>query len=87
MADKERHKCLPVFTQIDGHMLEVLVSIIRWHFFPTDPQISVSDLNLNINGGNRLYSHIYGRFVVVVVLLFYAHGKHPMRSCRDGQLI
>ena len=23
--------------------------------------------------------------VVVVVLLFYVHGKHP-RSCRDGQL-
>ena len=25
------------------------------------------------------------RFVVVVVLLFYVHGKH-LRSCRDGQL-
>ena len=24
-------------------------------------------------------------FVVVVVLLFYVHGKH-LRSCRDGQL-
>ena len=24
--------------------------------------------------------------VVVVVLLFYVHGKH-LRSCRDGQLI
>ena len=48
MADKERHKCLPVFTQIDGHMLEVLVSIIRWYFFfQADSQISVSDLNLS----------------------------------------
>ena len=25
------------------------------------------------------------RIVVVVVLLFYVHGKH-LRSCRDGQL-
>ena len=25
------------------------------------------------------------QFVVVVVLLFYDHGKH-LRSCRDGQL-
>ena len=25
-------------------------------------------------------------FAVVVVLLFYVHGKH-LRSCRDGQLI
>ena len=25
------------------------------------------------------------RFIVVVVLLFYVHGKH-LRSCRDGQL-
>ena len=25
------------------------------------------------------------RVVVVVVLLFYVHGKH-LRSCRDGQL-
>ena len=25
------------------------------------------------------------QFVVVVVLLFYVHGKH-LRSCRDGQL-
>ena len=25
-------------------------------------------------------------FVVVVVLLFYVHGKH-LRSCQDGQLI
>ena len=25
------------------------------------------------------------RYVVVVVLLFYVHGKH-LRSCRDGQL-
>ena len=24
------------------------------------------------------------RFVVVVVVLFYVHGKH-LRSCRDGQ--
>ena len=24
-------------------------------------------------------------FIVVVVLLFYVHGKH-LRSCRDGQL-
>ena len=27
----------------------------------------------------------YVCFVVVVVLLFYVHGKH-LRSCRDGQL-
>ena len=26
-----------------------------------------------------------GRVIVVVVLLFYVHGKH-LRSCRDGQL-
>ena len=26
-----------------------------------------------------------GAVVVVVVLLFYVHGKH-LRSCRDGQL-
>ena len=26
-----------------------------------------------------------GSVVVVVVLLFYVHGKH-LRSCRDGQL-
>ena len=24
--------------------------------------------------------------VVVVALLFYVHGKHLLRSCRDGQL-
>ena len=28
---------------------------------------------------------IYQKKVVVVVLLFYVHGKH-LRSCRDGQL-
>ena len=28
---------------------------------------------------------LLGRFVVVVALLFYVHGKH-LRSCRDGQL-
>ena len=31
------------------------------------------------------YSGAKRRFVVVVVLLFYVHGKH-LRSCRDGQL-
>ena len=30
------------------------------------------------------HSNIY-YIVVVVVLLFYVHGKH-LRSCRDGQL-
>ena len=28
----------------------------------------------------------YAKFVVVVVLLFYVHGKH-LRSCRDGHFI
>ena len=28
----------------------------------------------------------YTCIIVVVVLLFYVHGKH-LRSCRDGQLI
>ena len=28
---------------------------------------------------------IHDPLVVVVVLLFYVHGKH-LRSCRDGQL-
>ena len=32
----------------------------------------------------RVHVHIYAR-VVVVVLLFYVHGKH-LKSCRDGQL-
>ena len=27
----------------------------------------------------------YEQLMVVVVLLFYVHGKH-LRSCRDGQL-
>ena len=27
----------------------------------------------------------FNRIIVVVVLLFYVHGKH-LRSCRDGQL-
>ena len=26
-----------------------------------------------------------GKVIVVIVLLFYVHGKH-LRSCRDGQL-
>ena len=30
-------------------------------------------------------SYLYQDDVVVVVLLFYVHGKH-LRSCRDGQL-
>ena len=33
---------------------------------------------------NQQTSYVSG-FVVVVVLLFYVHGKH-LRSCRDGQL-
>ena len=33
--------------------------------------------NIKIMSGRRI--------VVVVVLLFYVHGKH-LRSCRDGQL-
>ena len=32
-----------------------------------------------------LHQTVRSRFVVVVVLLFYVHGKH-LRSCRDGQL-
>ena len=32
-----------------------------------------------------LLSHTLTLKVVVVVLLFYVHGKH-LRSCRDGQL-
>ena len=42
-----------------------------------------------LKGGNLLGILIeggYRGFVVVVVLLFYVHGKH-LRSCRDGQLI
>ena len=31
------------------------------------------------------YFYTYELVVVVVVLLFYVHGKH-LRSCRDGQL-
>ena len=34
------------------------------------------------SNGNKKASHW---IVVVVVLLFYVHGKH-LRSCRDGQL-
>ena len=37
----------------------------------------------------RLFSFMRGlpniSLIVVVVVLFYVHGKHP-RSCRDGQL-
>ena len=29
--------------------------------------------------------YLYGKLVVVVVLLFYVNGKH-LRSCRDGHL-
>ena len=31
------------------------------------------------------YRHKIMNSIVVVVLLFYVHGKH-LRSCRDGQL-
>ena len=37
----------------------------------------------HIGGGTEDNSKII--FHVVVVLLFYVHGKH-LRSCRDGQL-
>ena len=33
----------------------------------------------------RVAQSIGPRIVVVVVLLFYVHGKH-LRSCRDGHL-
>ena len=37
------------------------------------------------NGRVRLISCVQWIVVVIVVLLFYVHGKH-LRSCRDGQL-
>ena len=43
----------------------------------------VIPLNCNRKRYGRKW-HII-RFVVVVALLFYVHGKH-LRSCRDGQL-
>ena len=40
-------------------------------------------LLIHKNGKNCLHKLNFS--VVVVVLLFYVHGKH-LRSCRDGQL-
>ena len=37
------------------------------------------------SGTARSAGHRLTELVVVVVLLFYVHGKH-LRSCRDGQL-
>ena len=41
----------------------------------------------SVNEGSYMTFHLLNkgmRFVVVVVLLFYVHGKH-LRSCRDGR--
>ena len=39
-----------------------------------------------VKRGNRKFPCESRRAIVVVVLLFYVHGKY-LRSCRDGQLI
>ena len=41
----------------------------------------------SVNEGSYMTFHLLNkgvRFVAVVVLLFYVHGKH-LRSCRDGR--
>ena len=44
-----------------------------------------SKLNFLLVSFEKKYSVISKGFVVVVLLLFYVHGKHLM-SCLDGQL-
>ena len=34
----------------------------------------------------RMSQFLFRKIVVVVVLLFYVHGKH-LRSCRDGSFV
>ena len=60
-------------------------------FVNAQHRVKSTDAYTSSEHSDQLYSYLFSlflfcsRLIIVVVLLFYVHGKH-LRSCRDGQL-
>ena len=69
-------------------MHEVLVNRLGGLSLPRKSVVRLTDrpdMTLDVYRGRKTTNQSINQNIVVVVLLFYVHGKH-LRSCRDDQL-
>ena len=73
----------PRFVKNDALACEFLAW--AWVLYRGKTEIRIIDKGTKVNSHYYINNVIKPFLIVVVVLLFYVHGKH-LRSCQDGQL-
>ena len=72
--------------KVNSHSSENMIKILaKLYESSTSHSIATTTVSAGAAAETACDHNINAEAVVVVVLLFYAHGKH-LRSCRDGQL-
>ena len=71
---------MPIKTPIKYYLLQLKLNILKVFFLDQLKKEEAAAITFILLDRSKVVT-----LAVVVVLLFYVHGKH-LRSCRDGQL-